>query len=293
VRRRVRVCDHAPAAEVVLGDARRVLPSVPPESARSCVTSPPYWGLRDYGQDGQIGAERSLDEYVEKLVRVFREVRRCLTRDGTLWLVVGDGYTSGGRTWRDSDRKNPARRMSYRPPTPRGMKPKDLLGVPWLLAFALRADGWYLRSDVIWHKPNCQPESVRDRPTRSHEYVFLMSKSGDYHYDAEAVSERASGGGARNRRTVWSIGTEACPTDHPAAFPAALVETCLAAGTEEGDLVLDPFCGSGTVGEVALRMGRRFLGMELKRKYAEAARRRMGLTVAHGPAKRRRLEGAR
>src|SRR5262245_35629453 len=157
---------------IVLGDSREVLRHVPDNTARCCVTSPPYWSLRDYDIPGQIGLEARLDDYFASLVAVFEEVRRVLTPDGTLWLNIGDSYTSGGRTWRATDKKNPIRAMNVRPPTPNGLKPKDLIGVPWRLAFALQAAGWYLRADIIWNKPNCQPESVKDRPTRSHEMLF-------------------------------------------------------------------------------------------------------------------------
>ncbi|MBI3949508.1 MAG: site-specific DNA-methyltransferase [Acidobacteria bacterium] len=165
-----------PGCEIIVGDALSVLQSFPANTFRCCVTSPPYWGLRDYGIPNQIGAEFELEDYIENLTQIFREVRRVLTEDGTLWLNLGDSYTSGNRTWRDTDKKNPARAMDYRPPTPRGLKPKDLMGVAWRVAFALQADGWYLRSDIIWYKPNCQPESVKDRPTRAHEYVFWLSR---------------------------------------------------------------------------------------------------------------------
>jgi site-specific DNA-methyltransferase (cytosine-N4-specific) len=174
---------------IVVGDARKLLAAIPDETFRSCITSPPYWGLRDYGVVDQIGAEMELDLYIEHVTIVFREIRRVLKADGTFWLNVGDAYTSGNRTWRDTDKKNPARGMTYRPPTPKGLKPKDLIGIPWKLAFALQKDGWHLRSDIVWYKPNCQPESVKDRPTRSHEYVFLLTKSEDYFYDWEAVRE--------------------------------------------------------------------------------------------------------
>ena len=177
---------------IVVGDARQALAEFPDEHFQCAVTSPPYWGLRDYGIDGQIGAESNVDDYLADLVVLFREVRRTLRSDGTLWLNIGDSYTSGGRTWRDTDAKNKGRGMDYRAPTPEGLKPKDLIGVPWKLAFALQADGWYLRTDIIWNKPNCQPESVKDRPTRSHEYVFLLSKSERYFYDWEAVKEPAA-----------------------------------------------------------------------------------------------------
>ena len=160
---------------IVVGDSREVLRHVPADSVRCCVTSPPYWSLRDYQIPGQIGLEAQLNDYFNSLVAVFEEVRRVLSPDGTLWLNIGDSYTSGGRTWRAPDRKNPVRAMSVRPPTPDGLKPKDLIGVPWRLAFALQAAGWYLRADIVWNKPNCQPESVKDRPTRSHEMLFLFS----------------------------------------------------------------------------------------------------------------------
>src|SRR6185436_2458924 len=162
------------------GDARERLRELPDESVQTCVTSPPYWSLRDYGIPGQIGLEPSLPDYLESLVAVFEQVRRVLKSDGTLWINIGDSYTSGGRTWRAPDRKNPVRAMSVRPPTPDGLKPKDLIGVPWRLAFALQAAGWYLRADVVWNKTNCQPESVKDRPTRSHELLFLLTKSEKY-----------------------------------------------------------------------------------------------------------------
>jgi site-specific DNA-methyltransferase (cytosine-N4-specific) len=241
-----------------------------------CVTSPPYWGLRDYGIEGQIGAEQTVEAYYADLVAIFREVRRTLRDDGTLWLNIGDSYTNGGRTWRDADDKNVARGMDYRAPTPEGLKPKDLIGVPWRLAFALQADGWYLRTDLIWHKPNAQPESVKDRPTRSHEYVFLFSKNERYFYDWEAMKEpTADGKGERSRRTVWSINTEPYTGAHFAVFPPELVRTCILGGSQPGSVVLDPFLGSGTTGMVALQHGRSFLGIELKEEYAALARERI------------------
>ena len=262
---------------ILVGDAMTILRAIPRDTFQCCVTSPPYWGLRDYGTENQIGAEEELDEYVRKLVRVFRQVRRVLKEDGSLWLNLGDSYTSGNRKWRDSDNKNPARAMSYRPPTPKGLKPKDLIGVPWRLAFALQADGWFLRADVVWHKPNCQPESVQDRPTRAHEYVFLLTKSQDYYYDREAVMEpTAVAGKRRNLRTVWSINTEAFPEAHFATFPPALVEPCIRASSRKQDFVLDPFLGSGTVALVGLQLNRRVLGIELKEQYAQMASKRIG-----------------
>lgn len=263
--------------ELHVGDARKVLPRIPDGHFDCIVTSPPYWGLRDYGIPGQIGAEHTVDSYVADLVRLFREARRTLSDSGTLWLNVGDGYTSGGRTWRDADAKNKGRAMSYRPPTPEGLKPKDLIGVPWKLAFALQADGWYLRADIIWNKPNCQPESVRDRPTRAHEYVFLFSKSEKYYYDREAIAEQSAGsqGGEKNRRTVWSINTEPYPGSHFAVYPKALARLCVAAGSAKGGRVLDPFFGSGTTGVVCNELGRLCVGIELSADYAKLARERL------------------
>ena len=183
---------------ILQGDSRRVLSRLPSKSVQCAVTSPPYWGLRDYGITKQIGLEATLPEFIESLTGVFRETRRVLKDDGVLWLNVGDGYTSGNRGWRAPDKKNPARTMSIRPDTPEGLKPKDLLGIPWRLAFALQDDGWFLRSDIIWHKPNAMPESVRDRPSRSHEYLFMLTKGEKYYYDQDAVKEnRESGSGKR------------------------------------------------------------------------------------------------
>jgi DNA modification methylase len=264
---------------IIVGDAYHTLSLFEAGTFRCCVTSPPYWGLRDYGIPGQIGAEMELSLYLDNLTEVFREVRRVLRDDGTLWLNIGDSYTSGGRTWRDSDKKNRARGMDYRAPTPPGLKPKDLIGIPWKIAFALQQDGWYLRSDIIWNKPNCQPESVKDRPTRAHEYIFLFSKSEHYFYRADAIKEPVSSpngnGGLRNRRSVWSINTEPFPEAHFATFPPSLVRPAILAGTEPSDLVLDPFLGSGTVGQVALEEDRRFVGIEVKSEYAELAVKRL------------------
>lgn len=267
---------QADSCKIIVGNALVELAKFPDNHFQCCVTSPPYWGLRDYRIEGQIGAEMSLDEYIKNLVLIFGQVRRVLAEDGTLWLNIGDSYTSGGRTWRDTDKKNPARAMSYRPPTPEGLKSKDLIGVPWLVAFALQYDGWHLRSDIIWHKPNCQPESVKDRPTQAHEYLFLMSKSEKYYYDFEAIKEPSKeNNGMRNRRSVWSINTEGYKESHFAVFPTALVKPCVLAGSKPGSLVLDPFFGSGTVGEVCIEEGRRCVGIELNPEYAEMARRRL------------------
>jgi DNA modification methylase len=204
-------------------------------------------------------------------------VRRLLREDGTVWLNIGDSYTSGGRTWRAPDKKNPVRAMDIRPPTPDGLKPKDLIGVPWRLAFALQAAGWYLRADLIWNKPNCQPESVKDRPTRCHEYLFLLSKSERYFYNPLSVR----GPNKRNARTVWDINTLAYKEAHFATFPPALVEPCLSLGSRENELILDPFIGSGTTGLVALNMNRRFVGVELNRDYVQIAEKRLNGAVIH------------
>jgi site-specific DNA-methyltransferase (cytosine-N4-specific) len=219
------------------GDVAQILCTFPDSFFQCCVTSPPYWGLRDYGIEGQIGAEAEPHEYIEKLVDVFAEVRRVLRDDGTFWLNVGDSYTSGNRGYRAPDKKNPVRQMSYRAKTPQGLKPKELVGIPWRLAFALQQSGWYLRSDIIWEKPNCMPESVKDRPTRSHEYIFLFSKSVKYYYNAASIREL----NGRNRRTVWSVPTEPFPEAHFATFPPKLIEPCILAGTRPNDWILGSF----------------------------------------------------
>ncbi len=260
---------------VYQGDALDVLRRLPARAARTTVTSPPYWGLRDYGVEGQLGSEETVDEYIERLVAIMRAVRRVLTDDGTLWINIGDCYTSGGRTWRAPDRKNPARAMDYRAPTPNGLKPKDLVGVPWRVAMALQEDGWYLRSDIIWHKPNALPESVKDRPTQAHEYIFLFSKAEQYFYDYQAVREPGANGRARNRRSVWSVPTEAYAEAHFATYPPQLIVPCVLAGSATGDSVLDPFFGAGTTGLVAAEHDRRFIGIELVWEYIEMARRRL------------------
>jgi len=272
-----------------------VLKTLPSECVNCCVTSPPYYGLRDYGNDGQIGLEESPDKYVERLVAVFREVRRVLRNDGALWVNIGDVYAgswgnySGQNRGRGTQRartvgslSTPAweGREAQRPAASRpmaGIKNKDLIGIPWMLAFALRADGWYLRSEIIWHKPNPMPESVKDRPTKAHEQIFLLSKSPKYYYDHEAIAEAASqpigephqialreslithgdhkeilgtsqGAATRNRRSVWTITPKPFKNAHFAVFPPALPETCLLAGSPDGGVVLDPFSGSGTTG---------------------------------------------
>lgn len=295
---------------ILLGDAAEQLRTLDADSVHCCVTSPPYFCLRDYGVPGQIGQEGTPEEYIARLVEVFHEVHRVLRPDGTLWVNIGDSYTSGGRKTRDHDKKLPARAANQRPGTPDGLKPKDLIGIPWMLAFALRSEGWYLRQDIIWHKPRCIPESVRDRCTRSHEYIFLLSKSERYFFDADAIKEptaestkirmaqdiahqagssrqpnktngplKPGGDGvARNKRSVWSI----CPAyfkgAHFAVYPEGLVEPCVLAGCPEGGTVLDPFTGSGTTGAVAKRLRRNFIGIELNPEYREMALARIGAT---------------
>lgn len=262
--------------QIFLGNCLKVLEGFEDNTFQCCITSPPYWGLRDYGIEGQIGAEMDVNEYIQNLVSIFREVRRVLKDDGTFWLNIGDSYTSGGRTWRQEDKKNKARGMSYRAPTPEGLKPKDLVGVPWRLAFALQQDGWYLRSDIIWNKPNNQPESVKDRPTRCHEYVFLLTKNEKYYYNYEAVKEDSMNGGCKkNRRTIWNINTEPYPEAHFAVFPHNLVRVCLDAGSKDKSIILDPFFGSGTVGSVCIERNLKFVGIELKEEYIQLALKRL------------------
>lgn len=292
--------------DIINGHCLDALKTLPDCSVQCCVTSPPYYGLRDYGVDGQIGLEETPDAYVAKLVAVFAEVRRVLCDDGVLWLNLGDSYAAGkpkNSCLPGCDLNWNTNQSELRAP---GLKPKDLIGIPWLVAFALRADGWYLRSDIIWSKPNPMPESVTDRPTKAHEYIFLMSKSARYYYDADAVKEGAetcwtisqkdrkqrvvatggaisggtgdtvSSGTTRNKRSVWEVPTQPYPEAHFATYPEALVQPCILAGSRAGDTVLDPFCGSGTTGAVAHRLGRSFIGIELNPQYIELARKRIG-----------------
>jgi DNA modification methylase len=260
---------------VLHGDTREIIRRLPDNSFQCVVTSPPYWGVRDYGVQRQIGAEAELDAYLDTLVDVFREVRRVLKPEGTFWLNIGNTYTSGGRKWRQEDNKNKGRAMSYRPQTPPGLKKKDLIGVAWLLALKCQRDGWYLRNDVIWYKPNCQPESVKDRFTVAHEYLFLFSKSEHYYFDQEAIKERTTdGNGLKNKRTVWSINTEPCPDAHFAVFSKGLIRPCILAGSSPNDVILDPFYGAGTVGIISKELKRRCVGIELKEEYIDIADKR-------------------
>lgn len=335
------------------GDCLAVLTTLPSASVQCVVTSPPYWGLRDYGVAGQRGLEPTPDQYVEGMVEVFEEVRRVLKADGTLWLNLGDSYAgSWGAQSREHAGKhalnisalsaNQLKAAQIRESntgsltrTP-GLKPKDLIGIPWRVAFALQAAGWYLRSDIIWAKPNPMPESVQDRPTKAHEYLFLLAKSARYYYDAAAIREpyaeatmrdygavydsegtkdyaahgvqnpsavkkrikdKQRGHGRRhagfndrwdamekveqqvngaNKRSVWTVPTQPFPDAHFATFPEALIEPCILAGSRQGDTVLDPFAGSGTVGVVCAKAQRQFIGIELNPEYVAMAERRIG-----------------
>lgn len=262
---------------VLYGDCRELLSGLPDGIFDSCVTSPPYYGLRDYGCEGQIGQEDSPEEFVEGLVSVFREVRRTLKDTGTLWLNIGDSYARGfGGGSPGGKSKTNHGSFSGRKPgkKPKGLNGKDLIGIPWMLAFALRSDGWILRQEIIWNKTNSMPESVRDRFTKSHETVFLLSKSKKYFFDVEASME-ASGGELVRRRSVLSIPNKPFKGAHFATFPEALASTCIIAGTPEGGCVLDPFGGSGTTAISAKRCGRDYVLMELNGEYAEMSRDRI------------------
>lgn len=262
---------------VLCGDAAQALKLLPERSIQSVITSPPYWSLRDYGVEDQIGRDDSLKGYVDSIVCAFEQLRRVLCDDGTIWLNVGDSYTSGNRRYRAPDRKNRARAMSVRPPTPEGLKPKDLIGVPWRLAFALQDAGWWIRSEVIWHKPNAHPESVRDRPTKAHETVFLLSKEKDYYYDHEIVR------GPRDRRlrTVWEIPTEPVKRmngeadDHPAMMPLSLARCCVAITSRHDSVILDPYAGSGTTLLAARELGRKWVGIEINPSFVDLIERRL------------------
>ena len=263
---------------IVVGNAESVLKRLGSNIAQVCITSPPYWGLRDYALRQQIGSEENLSTYLRRLSRVFGALRQVVKPDGVLWLNIGDTYTSGNRGWRADDKRNSARGRNWRPDNPPGMKNKELIGLPWELARSARRQGWFIRSEIIWDKTNGQPESVRDRPTRSHEQLFLLSNAEQYFFDNYAIAEPAKGSAnTRNRRSVWSFQTEPFHGNHYAVFPTELVERCILSSTREGDLVIDPFFGSGTVGLVCQKQGRNFLGVELNEEYAEIARKRLDL----------------
>jgi DNA modification methylase len=309
--------------KIEFGDCRDTMRKWAAEGVKvqTCVTSPPYFGLRDYGHEGQIGLEQTPEQYIAAMVEVFRCVKDVLANDGTLWLNIGDSYASGGMSGPHGGLAKAAERSDGKPRNrsgaraaytdsitrkiPQGLKPKDLIGIPWMLAFALRADGWYLRQDIIWHKPNPMPESVRDRCTKAHEYIFLLSKSEKYFFDSEAMKEPAVSGATgaaasfkrsgskreqtipgqgygthrperedvaynqtRNRRSVWSVPVRPYKGAHFATFPPALIEPCILAGSRPNDIVLDLFMGSGTTAQVAMQHGRQYLGCELNPEYA-------------------------
>jgi DNA modification methylase len=303
---------------ILTGDVLEQLKTLDDESVNCVVTSPPYWGLRDYGQDGQLGLEQEPEEYISNMVDVFREVRRVLTDDGTFWLNIGDSYSGSGKGPAGNlGKANNERHLEHKTGgiVPKGTKPKDLVGIPWMLAFALRADGWYLRQDIIWSKPNPMPESVTDRCTKSHEYIFLLTKSRKYYYDNEAIKEpsvsnpktaiNARFGGnkygdsddpkhatksgniwkpttTRNKRDVWVIATQPFKGSHFAVMPEKVAETCVLAGCPEEGVVLDTFFGSGTVGVVALKHNRRYIGIELNPEYVEIAQARINSAIENG-----------
>lgn len=279
--------------------------SLPDKSVNTCITSPPYYGLRDYGCDGQIGLEETPESYVQKMVDVFREVKRVLRDDGTLWLNLGDSYAGSGGAGNQFGQLNNglSKYKQSSMPSAIGLKPKDLIGIPWRVAFALQADGWYLRQDIIWHKPNPMPESVRDRCTKAHEYIFLLSKSERYYFDNEAIKipvkqewgtrDRTSGkyhndgtglsphSGLEksytkaNKRSVWSVTTKPFKGAHFATYPEDLIVPCVLAGCVEGGLVLDPFMGAGTTALVSKKLGRNYVGFELNPEYRNIAIKRI------------------
>lgn len=321
---------------IITGDCRTEMSKLIAEGVKvqMCVTSPPYFNLRDYQMEGQLGMEESPDEYVANLVNVFGMVKQLLNDDGVLFLNIADSYAGGGRGFGYGGKQDTNKGCDGMPKSiiPKGVKSKDLIGIPWLVAFALRADGWWLRQDIIWHKPNPMPESVTDRCTKSHEYIFLLSKSQKYFYDADAIKEPAtyaltSGDNRppgivrdrlygydskeavlrgrkitktdngitirhpdgkhgdkqqspktiadfRNKRSVWTVATKPYSEAHFATFPPALIEPCILAGSRKGDIVLDPFFGSGTTGEVAEKHGRDWIGIDLNPKYYELSKRR-------------------
>ena len=314
---------------ILQGDWIDRLKELEAESVQCCVTSPPYWGFRDYGMAGQLGLEKTPEEYVSKLVAGFEDVRRVLCKDGTLWLNLGDSYGGAGRGQGGNgihSTKQTTNRGSYfdsnslgtRSVRKDGCKAKDLVGIPWMVAFALRAAGWYLRSDIIWSKPNPMPESVTDRPTKAHEYIFLLTKSARYYYDAESIKEEATtmdirrpfapgqvdyrGNGHdrrrenpnrndlgasnvggferldRNKRSVWTVPPASHSEAHFATFPPDLIKPCILAGSKSGDTILDPFGGSGTTAQVALELGRKAISIELNPEYVKLIEQRTNVT---------------
>lgn len=316
--------------KVLCGNAESVLRTLPDELADMCVTSPPYYGLRDYGEEAQIGVEQTPKEYIERLVAVFDEVYRVLKPDGTLWLNIGDSFAGSGKgrmslavagNGKNKRLYDADSRIYEMPKRWDGIKPKDLIGIPWMLAFALRSRGWYLRSDIIWHKINCLPESVTDRPVKCYEHIFLLAKSRQYYYDYRAIQEpiksvtaeryqRGRSGKAKysdnvlsqgidrktdavtdanrqykRKRDVWEVSTNSYKMDeHFAMFPERLIEPCVLAGSRVGGIVLDPFFGSGTTGAVAKRLGRQYIGIDLNESYCEKAKQRIERVTAENSA---------
>ena len=270
---------------ILFGDCRETLSQID-EKVRMCVTSPPYYGLRNYGDEGkQIGLEDTPEEYINNLVNIFRSVRNCLSDDGTLWVNIGDSYYNyrpgkGQALVKQSVSKNKQdlpEKCARRGNKLEGLKEKDLIGIPWMLAFALRADGWYLRQDIIWNKPNPMPESVRDRCTKSHEYMFLLSKNQNYYFDVDVIKEPT-----RRKRSVWNINKKPYKGSHFAVFPPELITPCILAGSEKNDIVLDPFMGSGTTAMVARDLGRHYIGCELHEEYNDLIQQRVpGDKVVH------------
>jgi len=267
---------------VLFGDCRETMDAFI-DKAQMCVTSPPYYGLRNYGdEENQIGLEESPEEYIQNLVEVFRKVRDNLTDDGTLWLNIGDSYYNYrpgkgqalSKQTVSNTRQDLPDKCARRGNKLKGLKEKDLIGIPWMLAFALRADGWYLRQDIIWNKPNPMPESVRDRCTKSHEYIFLLSKSQNYYFDVDAIKEPT-----RRKRSVWTVNNKPYRGAHFAVFPPDLIEPCIRAGSREGDIVLDPFMGSGTTAMVAKSLKRYYMGCELHEEYGDLMQERVPLDV--------------
>jgi DNA modification methylase len=305
--------------EIKIGNNLEILKTMDDESVNCVVTSPPYWGLRDYGIDGQYGLEETPEEFIENLVELFREIRRVLRDDGTVWLNLGDTYMGGGNnrgsdsTISDKQKTNKGAVGQCKKPKHPTIKPKNLIGIPWKVAFALQDDGWILRQDIIWHKPNPMPESVKDRCTKSHEYIFLLTKNKKYYYDNEAILEpisevsikraeygwdcdrpstkNASMGGdgihvekmgtrfvnpkGKNKRSVWSVTTKPFKGAHFAVYPPQLIEPCILAGCPDGGVVLDPFSGSGTTGVVALNNNKNYIGIELNPEYATISHERI------------------
>ena len=315
--------------KLICADAAAGLKTLPQESVQMCVTSPPYYGLRDYGTDGQIGVEQTPREYIDRLVEVFAEVYRVLKPDGTLWLNISDSYAGSGKgpmsiqvagNGKNRNLYDMKSRIYEVPKRWENIKPKDMIGIPWMLAFALRDFGYYLRSDIIWHKINCLPESVKDRPAKCYEHIFLLSKSPKYYYDYKAIQEpikevtaarytRGRSGKAKysetkmsqgidrktdavteetrqykRKRDVWEVSTNTFRMDeHFAMFPERLIEPCILAGSKEGDTVLDPFFGSGTTGAVAKRLGREYIGIDLNPRYLEKAKTRIAQVIPEKP----------